>query len=287
MAPCELLCKELAKSVKLGQNNANQVIQEFGNYLMRKNKFLVQKLLLKLRQNSQEDPIIVLRTNFLNDKSVPLSCTNKFYEILKKHNYLEETEVIECMSSITNTKKFEEEKAFWKRCPWIKDIIYDEKTKMFTIITTKDTFSFFSCSAMFKDEVAKIKKIIPNVDYSCHDVTCEFIKEHPEYYATTCICPNAFLSSYWLHSYNVSYNKEFVVDIANNIVMSSIEFNKLIKPVILDETKGEEVFKTIKKILCDENWPFKSILKTSPLKAVAFYSYDQLSQEEQQVFLKH
>ncbi len=284
--PCEQLCDDLDISTNIGIELANKVLFAFFFYIMSKDSI---------------EPWELLKTSFLKDKSVPKSYTNKFYEILKKYNYLEESEILECISSLANSKTLQDDFDFWLRCPLIKEINYDEKTKMYKIIANKGTFSFLPINLMYEKELEIIKEIgknknltenikinnsfnpqsYENFSYNCHFVSYEFAKLNPDFYAVTAICPNCFPRSYWLHSYNVSYNKSFVIDIANNFVMDVNGFNKLISPIVLDETIGEDL-----SIYLDEikhlGWPFCERTINSPLKTLAFYNYDCLSEEERQ-----
>ena len=62
--------------------------------------------------------------------------------------------------------------------------------------------------------------------------------------------------------------------------------NDLIKPIVLDQTLADWNTIFIKKIENDKNFPFKKVITNSPLKAIAFYSFNQKSKEEQQRVLK-
>ncbi len=243
------------------------------------------------------EPIALLRTKFLADASVPSSCTRKFYEILEKYHYREEEEVLQCISTIATSNETPNF-SFWKRCKWIKDIVYDEKTRMYTIVSSKGNFSFLPIRSMYEKEYESIKQVgkaktktskkllngydsssYENFDYNCHFVTYEFSKLHPEDYAVTAICPNSFSGAYWLHSYSVSYNESYVIDISNGFVMSIFDFERLLGPMILDKTKGEDIPFRLEQIR-KEKWPFYTTTIHTPLKTLAFYQFDTLSQDE-------
>lgn len=247
----------------------------------------------------------LLRIKFL--ASAPKSYTQKFYEILKKYHYREENEILECISNIAEDPQKHQDNSFWTQCPWIKTIEFDEKTQMITLKTTKGEFSFLPISQIFQNELDRIHATakkkndrtnkpykngynpndLENFDFHCHFVTYEFSQLHPETYATTCICPNCFPGSYWLHSYNVAYNQSYVIDIANGFLMSINEFNRLIEPNILDQTLGETVPSRLKAIEEDSSWPFFSITKKTPLKTLAFYQFDSLSKEKREQLIKN
>lgn len=296
MYPCENLCQVVEDSMANAQNKANAVIMEFLTYLQRKDKQLLVKLMRALKSKPLE-PIVLLRTKFLADSSVPMSCTRKFYEILEKYQYREEEEILQCISTISSSLE-KTDFSFWKRCKWVQDITYNEKTKMYTIISSKGNFPFLPLRFMYEKEYEMIKQVgkkkststnkllngynpssFENFDYNCHFVTYEFSKLHPEDYAITCVCPNIFSGSYWLHSYNLSYNRAYVIDISNGFVMSVTDFEKLIDPFILDETKGMDIPLRLEQIK-REAWPFYERTIHTPLKTLAFYQYDTLSKEE-------
>lgn len=164
---------------------------------------------------------------------------------------------------------------------------------MYTIKTDIGDFSFIPIFEMYQEEVNRIKNIgkiknkqnnhkskngydcesYENFDFHCHFVSYEYAKLNPYDYALTAICPNCFPGSYWLHSYNISYNRAYVIDIANSFVMSIDDFERLFKPKVLDETKGEDLPLYLAKIK-ESNWPFYERTIHTPLKTIAFYSFD-------------
>jgi len=294
----EKLCDLLAKSGEYGRLVANNMQMEFLLYIMKKDR----NLLLKLREvllSNQEEPWVALHVGLLSNPSIPKSYLCKFYEVLEKYRYLEEAEILECISTISSGKI--KDFSFWLSCPWIKSISYEEKSRMYTIKSTNGDFSFVPISYMYENELNVIKQIgkkkgttgakklengydsesYENFDYQCHFVSYEFSKLHLEDYAVTCICPQAFPNNYWLHSYNISYNGVYVIDIANGFVMPIEDYNRLIQPCNLDITKGEDVLSHLQQIKDDKSWPFFNVIK-SPLKTLAFYHYDMLTEEQRE-----
>lgn len=284
MYPSEILCELLFQSINLGTQYANQLSLEFIMYIKRKNDKLLKKLFNVLK-NAKGDSWELLRTQFLKDSSVPISCTRKFYELLEKYHYLIEDEILECVSALSNSKTPLEDISFWCRCPWIETITYDNKTKMYTIVSVKGNFTFLPIQEMYPNELVNIRNslkmnyannyCLENFDYNCHTVSYEFSKLNPYDYAVTTICPNKFPGSFWLHSYIISYNHAYVNDISNRFVMPINDFEKLLNPCVLDSTKGEDIPLRL-EIIKKEGWPFYNDTKNVPLKTLAFYHYDTL-----------
>lgn len=211
--PSENLCNALSKSLQYGNRIANNVAKEFLVYVMMKNRDLFLQLTSDLL-SEPENPMTLLRTKFLANPSVPQSCTKIFYKILQKNSYREQDEVLECISYISEHCDSNLNLAFWKRCPWIKDITYDERSRMYTVHTYRDSFTFLPISHMYQNELDLIRMTarkqkssshattlangyniddLENFDYNCHFVSYEFSKLHPEFYAVTAICPYVFL----------------------------------------------------------------------------------------------
>lgn len=284
MYPSKIMIKKISDSVEIGMHRDSLLIKEFLGYLNNKNRKLLMKLNKLLVCYKNMDQMELLRTKFLADPTIPESCSRKFYEILEKHRFRKENEILECISSICDAP--EQDYSFWLRCPWIKDIKFDEETKMYILISTIGEFSFRPVKDFYSSDIdiikqkAKIERHTDNIDYECHFVTQEFVRLHPDNYAVTCICPNCFSDSYWLHSYNVSANKSYVIDIANRFIMPIDDFDRLVKPEVLDETLGMDIPIRLKQIEENASWQLYDSIKHIPLKALAFYNYDCMSQEE-------
>lgn len=266
---------------------------------MRKGPLYLKKLHTILL-NEKGDPIEVLQTKFLTASEVPKSCTRKFYELLEKNGCLEEGVILECMSHIASTNSRNvRDYEFWKNVPWIRDIQYDNTTKMYTIVSNKGSYSFLPVQEMYPYEYQMLKKhgeemdkedkkkvdedsydsSYTNFDYKCHYIAYEHAKLHQEDYAVTAVCPNFFSGSYWLHSYNISYNNAFVTDYANGVVMPVEDFENLLCPIILDKTKGDDIPMVLEQIK-ESKWVFYNTTIHTPLKTLAFYHVDQLQEKE-------
>ncbi len=145
-----------------------------------------------------------------------------------------------------------------------------EKTKMYTICANKN-HSFLPVNNMFHYEIDKINQKAKEME----------LQSNQTHYSDF-----AFPGSYWLHSYNLSYDGSYGVDISNGFVMVTEEFNALVRPQILDQTLGAEMPNRLNQIKSDKNWPFKHILEGCPLKALAFYAFDSKTLIEQEEFYK-
>jgi len=304
MYPSELLCANMTISLNLGREKAKNVSFEFLSYV-RNTDFKLFMKLANILYKTTEDHWTAIRTEFLNNPYIPISLTNKFYEILTKHHYLKETEIIDCITALSNSQNPESAFTFWQHCPWINDLSCDPKNHMYTLSTTIGDFNFIPISAMYTEEINIIKNIgknknketgyVPtsgydeksyeNFDYNCHFVSYEHALLNPYDYALTAICPTSFSDTYWLHSYNISYNRAYVIDIANSFVMPIDDFYRLLKPQVLDETKGEDIPSYLQKI-AESKWPFYKRTIHTPLKTLAFYSFDNLPHAEIAKMLK-
>ncbi len=113
-------------------------------------------------------------------------------------------------------------------------------------------------------------------DYKCHAVSYAFSILYPKSYVVTAICPRGFNGLYEFHSYNISEDFSFVIDLSNGIVMLYEEYERLMQPVVLNQMQGVEVSYRMDEVR-SSNWNLYSATKHVPLKTLAFYSYDALS----------
>lgn len=250
----------------------------------------------------QKEPLehnVLLRTEFLAKSLVPGSFIAKFYEILRKYHYRSEEEILKCMKDIA-VWHGEENINFWMKNPWIKEVA--SHSTSYLLNTTKGDFSFVPSYVSYKEEIEEIKrkgkekynlditKTIPNgynftsfshFDYKCHAVSYAFSIFCPKSYVVTAICPRGFNGFYELHSYNVTEDFSSVVDLSNGIVMPYEDFYRLMQPVVLNQIKGDEIpneFDAVRSSL----WPLYSYTKSIPLKMLAFYHYDMLTEEQRE-----
>ena len=118
-------------------------------------------------------------------------------------------------------------------------------------------------------------------DYKCHAVSYAFSTLYPKSYVVTAICPRGFNGLYEFHSYNISEDFSFVIDLANGIVMLYEDYERLMQPVVLNQMQGVEISYRMDEVR-SSNWPLYSATKRVPLKTLAFYHYDMLTEEQRE-----
>lgn len=91
----------------------------------------------------------------------------------------------------------------------------------------------------------------------CHDGVEEFIRFNPEYQAVTGLIPHQFGRQQY-HSYVRHDGK--IIDIAHGICMEEEEYNRIMKPIPLNEVHGYELEEQKAKLDGNEIGPEKSLL---------------------------
>lgn len=296
-----LASEELISKMNLNEKEmtkmGNDAIHSFLLNVSRINRSYLKELETVLKSQAKE-PMLLLKTSFLPKK--PIAFTNMFYQILASKKYRILDEVLECISSISLSSEPKKEMQIWKRCPWIDDIRYDESAKKYFLSSKEGDFSFSPTKITFEKDISSIKtygkmkmigrkteplsngydsSTLENLDYQCHFATFCFSQFHEDMYAVTAICPHAFSGGYWFHSYNMTNDKSTVVDISNGFIMSMEEYERLVKPQVLDCTLGEHV-QAKRKDLAKFHVPYSYLLLDAPLKAFALYEYDRMSSIE-------
>lgn len=268
--------------------------------------FFVEKtsgtLYNELRSCFQKEALeysILLRTQFLAKSLVPNSFVQKFYELLKQYNYRPEDEILKCIKDIA-VWHGEENIKFWEKTPWIKNV--NVSGSEFTVKSGEREYSFEPTCMLYAEEIEDIKrkgmqteKIRPShtmangynpdsythLDYKCHGVSYYFSMLHPESYAVTAICSLDFNGLYEFHSYNVSSDFSSVIDLSYGIKMPYKDYIKLRQPIVLCQTKGEEIPYHLEEVR-NSSWSCYADTKNSPLRTLAFYSYDAFSEEQRE-----
>lgn len=91
----------------------------------------------------------------------------------------------------------------------------------------------------------------------CHDAAERFLKEYPEYQAVTCLMPHQFGRKHY-HSYVKKDGKIF--DFSHNACIDEEIYNKIMKPILLNEVYGYELESEENKLGSDELGPEKCLL---------------------------
>lgn len=276
-----------------------QWMDEFAFYVGKMSNTLYQKMIWCVVQEPLEHTIL-LRTQFLAQSLVPNAFVQKFYELLDKYQYRHENEIIKCIKDLA-VWHGEDNVSFWKKVPWIEDVVYRIIGNTSKVNFANREYSFLPANRLYAEEIEEIKMrgrmepmkrafVIPNgynpesydhLDYKCHFASYIFSLLHPNCYAVTAICPCNYKGLYWLHSYNLSQDQSSVIDLANGFEMPLSDYERLMEPYILCQTKGEELSSKLAEIEAS-SWPFFEVSKNSPLKTLAFYNYDSLTNEERE-----
>lgn len=298
--PSEVLNRLVSRATLKYQLKEADYIDAFGFFVEKTSGTLYQELYSCFQKESLEYSIL-LRTQFLAKSFVPNSFVQKFYEILEKYNYRPEAEILKCIKDIA-VWHGEENIKFWKKIPWIKNINCDVSGSEFTVKSMNKDYSFVPSFKLYAKEINDIKKMgkqtekircsltMPNgynpdsythLDHKCHSVSYYFSMLHPESYAVTAICSLDFNGLYEFHSYNVSSDFSSVIDLSYGIKMPYEDYIKLRQPIVLCQTKGEEIPYCLEAIR-NSSWSCYTDIENSPLRTLAFYSYDTLTENERE-----
>lgn len=166
----------------------------------------------------------------------------KFNKIAKSYNYFFKGDIQEAASILTTSNSLDNDIEKWKRSLLIKDI-NTIKEKEFIIDTDFGEIYFQSARDKYIEETNRVVERtklkykgqyeISGIRYQCHLSALEFIKTHRDHYIITSICPHMFLSTWWFHSYVLTPDKNTVIDLATNVIMERITFEKLFEPNVL------------------------------------------------------
>lgn len=274
-----------------------QIVQSFLKCLDKKDKMEFSKIL----KNYQGDFYSIFQTEFL--PSIRPCYFDLLKQILDQYCYRFSSDILEAISnvSILNDPTLINR---WKLFPWISSFNYEAKTNEYMISSELDQFSFVPTCEIYPSDVLKIMKnhqafyqddktdlsiyhphAPGNLEYACHFSTEEFAKMHPDFFAVTCVCPRSFYDTYWLHSYNLTPDKQYVVDIANGYVMPHEMQKKLLNLKILDCTLGSDIPKRIEQIEQDKENFFADVVRSNPLKTFALLEYDCMSPQKRRNLL--
>ena len=91
----------------------------------------------------------------------------------------------------------------------------------------------------------------------CHDAAERFLKEHPEYQAVTSLMPHQFGRKHY-HSYVKKDGKVF--DFSHNACIDEETYNRIMKPILLNEVYGYDLESEESKLGSDELGPEKCLL---------------------------
>lgn len=298
MLPSYKLNQVIHQSLKKAEEKEEKMMQRYLSFLMLSNKRLLGQF-YRRSINIKEDQVKLFEDTFVNHSGVMKS----YMQMLRKNGYRMKDKVLDCISNIATSSDPKKEMVKCQKFPWINKIVFDEKTKMYTVFSTEGEFSFIPVSDIYKEDVLVIQMLHKkegkkesnrvysngydphepgNLDYACHFATEQFAYRNPSCFAVTTICPHAFSDSYWYHSYNMSENQNYVIDIANGFVMQIDHFHELLEPIVLDSVLGSDISIRVQDVLEDTYYPLRNIVSSSPLKGLAFYKYDYQSSKKRE-----
>lgn len=298
--PSEELNRLVSRATLKYQLKEANYINAFGFFVEKTSGTLYNELRSCFQKEALEYSIL-LRTQFLAKSLVPNSFIQKFYELLKQYDYRPEDEILKCIKDIAIWHG-EENTKFWEKTPWIKSINCNVSGSGFTIKSLDGDYSFVPSCRLYAEEIKDIKRkgrqqekvryalTMPNgynpdsythLEHKCHSVSYYFSMLHPESYAVTAICPLDFNDLYEFHSYNLSSDFSSVIDLSYGMEMPYEDYIKLRQPIVLCQTKGEAIPYRLEEIY-SSSWFCYSDIENSPLRALAFYDYDALSEEQRE-----
>lgn len=303
MLPSKKLNYIIVQSLKEADKRLDQMYRQYISFLALYNK----QLLVKYYQHNmsvKEDPVILFEQAIVNYPNV----MRTYMQMLRKNNYRMKDKILECICEIATSDNPNKKMAEYQKFPWIKKILFDDKTKMFTVCSIEGEYSFIPVSFIYQKDVLELKMLHKkmerksekkiysngydlhepgNLDYACHFVTEQFAYRNPFCLAVTAICPHIFPNSYWYHSYNMAEDQSYVIDIANGFIMQTDHFYKLLEPIVLDQVKGKDIPSHVQVVLEDTYYPYRDVVSNSVLKGLAFYKYDcQSSYKREEIHSK-
>lgn len=229
------------------------------------------------------DPSLLLRRNLF---SMNLDYQQEYLQLLSAYPYRMENFILDCIRILVRTKNISEAIIRLKRYSFIQDILM-HSNGFITIESDYGNYSFVPIVNVYEKEFKKIQEIhkryfhstifFPamngyspdepgNLDYNCHFASWQFLQMFPESYLSTSLCPYHLWGSDWFHSFILTPNKTFVVDVANGFIMDSVSYQKLVDPNEIYSFQGIQIEEAMRGT-------FGSFSRGDVLK-LALYHYD-------------
>lgn len=222
-----------------------------------------------------------------------------YFKLLEENQMRLKDEALDCVSEIATAKDPVWEAKKWSKLPWLSIDIQNDN--YYTVTFQNEHYSFRPIRSVFPNEIRKIEQyhfnenvgiyeeqewlnpaLAPGVlDYACHFSTDYFSNFFPNVFAVTSLCPHIVQNGFWYHSFNLSKDESTVYDVANGFIMDYETFQKLLEPILLDQTLGQDISSKQKLLINSENDFYAIYGEVCPLKGFAFQNFDSFSSKKQ------
>lgn len=179
-------------------------------------------------------------------------------QLLTKYGYDYGVELQHLLSNIAHCERtmgYDSIRAFITRFPSIDRI--HRGVFEYQVDTKVGTIMFTPLTRYSKDSKIKSFALQKDTHHFCHMSAQEFIMENPEYRAITSLVANQFGEQHY-HSYIET--PEGYADFANNIHLSKEDFERVMRPHVLNSVTGYELASQEKELGEEDLSPEKSLL---------------------------
>lgn len=253
---CAIICNQKKGIIMRKSELIYRLIQEHG----KQNIELTAASILRYLEQRLGN--IGFPSNLSNINKLYILLENGYYPLMQKvldsYDYDYGVELQHLLMNIAYgeaNSDFESLRTFMHRFPSIHDIYRDDQK--YYLDTRIGAISFEPLRRYSKDK--KIRRFALQYEtYGyCHVAALEFIKLNPDYRAVTSLIANQFGERHY-HSYVET--EDGYADFSNNIYMTNEDFNKVMRPKVLNSVTGNQLAEQEQELTSEDLPETKTLL---------------------------